>query len=173
MATQQQLLAQLAELEDRSYNALAQEILDMFGTETFWMRQVSTAKAQELLGLFESNIPEKEVTMRNRLSVRFKQLKGRSFEYGDTVVKFDGVKEAGDRKPTAWRMCLNGQTPDVKAGKKTETTGNGSQGRLAMDQLVMLLDYAFEQNSKLAKSKQQTAQEVWAEVRKALMLQSS
>ena len=173
MSTQQQLLAQLAALEDQSYNALAQEILDLFGTETFWMRQVPTAKAEELLRLFESDIPAKEVTMRNRLSVRFKNLKGRSFEYNGEAVVFDGVKDDGDRKPTAWRMCLSGMKPDTKAGKKASTGGNTNQGRLAMGQIVGLLDYAFEQNARLAKSKQQTAQEVWAEVRKALLLQDS
>lgn len=172
MATQQQLLEQLAALEDQSYNALAQEILDLFGTDTFWMRQVSTPKAEELLRLFESNIPTKEVTMRNRLSVRFKNLKGRSFEYNGKTVVFDGVKEAGDRKPTAWRMCEEGMTPDTKAGKKSEGSGQ-TQGRLAMGQIVGLLDYAFAQNARLAQSKQQTAEQVWAEVRKALLSQDS
>ena len=69
--------------------------------------------------------------------------------------------------------CASGQTPDVKAGKKASSGGNGTQGRLAMGQIIGILDFAFEQNDRLAKSKQQTAQEVWAEVRKALLLQDS
>ena len=105
MASQQELLQQLAQLETNAYEALGREILDLFGTETFWMRQVETSKATELLGLFESDIPVKEVTMRNRLSVRFKNLKGKTFDYNGQQVKFNGVKEDGDRKPTAWRMC--------------------------------------------------------------------
>ena len=162
MPTIEELQAQMDHLQEEARKDLAVVVLEKFETRTFKTREITDAEVKEWLNMVgEDASAMKPLTARNRLSVQFKKLKGSKFATNDGEVTFKGTKEEGDRKPTWWRFCPEGEEPVVGSQNGAQATGQS----VGIRALVKVLDLQFA-----AARKDRPAVEVWNDIKKELEL---
>ena len=162
MPTIEELQAQMDHLQEEARKDIGIAALEKFGTTTFKMRQVTDAEVKEWLSLIGDDADKyKIVQARNRLSTHFKKLKDTKFATNEGEVTFKGTKEEGDRKPTWWRFCPEGEEPVVGSQNGAQATGQS----VGIRALVKVLDLQFA-----AARKDRPAVEVWNDIKKELEL---